>query len=165
MALVHANPVKSGPRLAIMFSRHHSNAAKVNPVKKSVLISQSNDVFTNLALEDWIYRNYSFANHHILLLWRNNPCVVIGRHQNPWLETNVAGLGGITEEGAKLARRNTGGGTAYHDRGNLNMTFFHPRTASYNSEIIARALFRKYGTKVQMSPAGDILLYSNKVSF
>jgi lipoyltransferase 1 len=26
---------------------------------------------------------------HLLLLWRNDPCVVIGRHQNPWTEANV----------------------------------------------------------------------------
>lgn len=52
-------------------------------IKKSVFISQSSDVFTNLALEDWLYKNFDFSRHHVLLLWANDPCVVIGRHQNP----------------------------------------------------------------------------------
>ena len=30
-----------------------------DPIRQ-VFISQSNDVFTNLALEDWIYRNHDF---------------------------------------------------------------------------------------------------------
>lgn len=158
MALVH---VKSG--LCFASRRCFSSS-----VKKSVFLSQSDDIFTNLALEDWIYRNYDFANHHILMLWRNNPCVVIGRHQNPWLEANVNGLSSITENGVQLARRNSGGGTVYHDKGNLNLTFFTPRGSynrKHNLEIIARALFRKYGAKVQISQREDMLLYSNKVSF
>lgn len=52
-------------------------------IKKSVFVSQSRDIFTNLALEDWIYRNFDFSKHHILMLWSNDPCVVVGRHQNP----------------------------------------------------------------------------------
>lgn len=52
-------------------------------IKKSVFISQSHDIFTNLALEDWLYRNSDFTKHHVLMLWANDPCVVVGRHQNP----------------------------------------------------------------------------------
>ena len=70
---------------------------------RQVFISQSNDVFTNLALEDWLYRHHDFAHKHLLLLWRNQPCVVIGRHQNPWMESNVPFL---RENNINLARRN-----------------------------------------------------------
>lgn len=52
-------------------------------IKKSVFLSQSHDIFTNLALEDWLYRNFDFTTHHVLMLWTNDPCVVVGRHQNP----------------------------------------------------------------------------------
>ncbi|CAB0044769.1 unnamed protein product [Trichogramma brassicae] len=69
-------------------------------IKKSVFISQSTDIYTNLALEDWFYRNYDFSKHHILLLWKNDPCVVIGRHQNPWLECNT----GITTNATQSVR-------------------------------------------------------------
>lgn len=75
-------------------------------ITKSVFISQSNNIFTNLAMEDWIYQNMDFNKHHVLFIWRNAPCVVIGRHQNPWLEANMKYLG---EKGIDIARRNSGG--------------------------------------------------------
>ena len=95
------------------------NTVYRDPVRQ-VYISQSNDVFTNLALEDWLYKNHDFDHKSLLLLWQNNPCVVIGRHQNPWIEADVPFIRGSD---AKLARRNSGGGTVYHDLGNLNCTF------------------------------------------
>lgn len=136
----------------------------VKSIKKSVFISQSYDVYTNLALEDWIYKNYDFENHHVLLLWANDPCVVIGRHQNPFNETNVMRL---RKNGMDLARRNSGGGTVYHDRGNLNCTFFTARERydrNYNLNIITRALFREWGINAQISPRDDITLGGKKVS-
>lgn len=42
-------------------------------IKKSVFVSQSHDIFTNLALEDWLYRNFDFSRHHLLMLWSNDP--------------------------------------------------------------------------------------------
>ncbi len=129
-----------------------------DPVRQ-VFISQSTDVFTNLALEDWLYRHHDFDHkvnkhsrsidnwsrswivfQHLLLLWRNDPCVVIGRHQNPWTESNLPFL---RENEISLARRNSGGGTVYHDLGNLNCTFF-TRRSSYdrrrNLDIICSAI-------------------------
>ncbi|XP_058802812.1 lipoyltransferase 1, mitochondrial [Phymastichus coffea] len=127
-------------------------------IKKSVFISQSTDIFTNLALEDWFYRNYDFSRQHVLLLWKSNPCVVIGRHQNPWLECNVAAC---ENHGFVVARRNSGGGTVYHDEGNLNLSFFTPRqryNRRYNLDIITRALFREWGLKSNINTKDDIVV-------
>jgi len=110
-----------------------------DPVRQ-VYISQSNDVFTNLALEDWLYKNFDFDHKSLLLIWQNNPCVVIGRHQNPWTEANVPFVRGSS---TNLARRNSGGGTVYHDMGNLNCTFF-TRKSGYdrrrNLDIVCKAI-------------------------
>jgi len=133
-------------------------------IKKSVFISQSYDVFTNLALEDWIYRNYDFTNHHVLMLWANDPCVVIGRHQNPFMEANASNL---VNKGVSLARRNSGGGAVFHDRGNLNCTFFTNRdryNRNYNLNIITRALFREYAITTEISNRDDITLFGKKIS-
>lgn len=133
-------------------------------VRKSVFISQSNDVFTNLALEDWIYRNFDLTHHHILMLWINKPSVVIGRHQNPFSETNVSAL---ARNGIELARRNSGGGAVYHDLGNLNCTFFMPRARydrKYNLTLLTRALYREYGINAELSARDDIVLLGKKVS-
>lgn len=149
-------------------SNQSSSSNQIAPtttaIKKSVFISQSYDVFTNLALEDWIFKNYDLNSHHVLMLWANDPCVVIGRHQNPFSESNVSQL---CKSGITLARRNSGGGAVYHDRGNLNCTFFTAReryNRSYNLNIITRALFREYGINAQISERDDITLLGKKVS-
>lgn len=134
-------------------------------ITKSVFISQSNDIFTNLAIEDWLYKNNDFNQHHVLFIWRNNPCVVIGRHQNPWLEANVDFL---SNKGIDIARRNSGGGTVYHDRGNVNLTFFTPRglyNRKNNLEVIQKAVARNFALDVDISSRDDLLLNNHfKVS-
>uniref|UniRef100_A0A1B6KYI1 BPL/LPL catalytic domain-containing protein n=1 Tax=Graphocephala atropunctata TaxID=36148 RepID=A0A1B6KYI1_9HEMI len=140
----------------------HTDESKIS---KSVFISQSDDIFTNLALEDWLYKNFDFTNHHVMLLWRNSPSVVIGRHQNPWLEAN---FGPLSEQGVQIARRNSGGGAVYHDHGNLNLTFFTPRdryNRKKNLEIITSALHREWGLKTEVNKKEDIVIDGmNKIS-
>lgn len=149
-----------------MYSTSTATEKSDSTITKSVFISQSSDIFTNLAFEDWLYRNFDFSKHHLLLLWRNSPCVVIGRNQNPWLEANLDVLGC---QGMDVARRNSGGGTVYHDRGNLNLTFFTPRSQynrRNNLEIISRGLFREWGIQTTISPREDLVVRGNyKVSF
>lgn len=50
----------------------------------------------------------------LLLLYRDDPCVVIGRNQNPWKEVNLPAL--RVREGVPFIRRRSGGGTVYHVR-------------------------------------------------
>jgi len=130
------------------------------PSSCSVWVSKSQDIFHNLALEDWIYRNMNFTNHHLLLLWKNLPCVVIGRHQNPWRECNVKTMKACN---VRLARRNSGGGTVYHDLGNVNCTFFTSRE-DYNRKnnllLICSALKRKWSVDAEVTCRDDILVTS-----
>ena len=55
----------------------------------AILRSTSLSIYENLALEDWLYNYHNFEESKILLFYKNSPCVVIGRHQNPWTESNV----------------------------------------------------------------------------
>ncbi|XP_033229345.1 lipoyltransferase 1, mitochondrial [Belonocnema kinseyi] len=169
-AICKGGAVRAVFRNAVQSVRQVSTQSEVNEVpeeeiKKSVFISQSTDIHTNLALEDWFYRNHDLKNHHILLLWKNDPCVVIGRHQNPWMEANVQA---VEDNGIALARRNSGGGTVYHDAGNLNMSFFTPReryNRRYNLDIITRAIFREWGLKITVNKREDIVVQNEfKVS-
>ncbi|XP_053161707.1 lipoyltransferase 1, mitochondrial [Hemicordylus capensis] len=105
-----------------------------------ILQSLSQDVYQNLALEDWIHDNMDLENRQVLFLWRNSSTVVIGRHQNPWQECNLPVM---RQEGIKLARRRSGGGTVYHDLGNINLTFFTTRKKyerMENLQLVVRAL-------------------------
>ncbi|XP_066475802.1 lipoyl amidotransferase LIPT1, mitochondrial [Tiliqua scincoides] len=105
-----------------------------------ILQSISQDVYQNLAFEDWIHDNVNLENRSILFMWRNSSTVVIGRHQNPWQECNLTVM---RQNGIKLARRRSGGGTVYHDEGNINLTFFTTRKKygrMDNLKLIVRAL-------------------------
>lgn len=86
-----------------------------------VFISTFDDPFANLALESCLL-SLRPTEEDWLYLWQNRPCVVLGRFQNPWIECNTSSL---VKEGIPLVRRQSGGGTVYHDQGNLCFTFFH----------------------------------------
>ncbi len=78
--------------------------------------SQSLDVFKNLAIEEYLMDHVQDKGP-ILYLWRSACAVVMGKNQNPWKECR---LDLMEQEGVPLARRISGGGTVYHDEGNLN---------------------------------------------
>lgn len=140
-----------------------NDVASEAPIRKSVFISQSTDIFSNLALEDWLYRNYDFSNHHVLLMWRNDPCVVIGHQRNPWKECNVQAA---ERKGALVARRSEDCDTIYHDNGSLSLSFFTPRDRHnrvYNLHIVARALFREWRLRSVIDKREDIIVEENKV--
>uniref|UniRef100_A0A8C3L3W8 Lipoyl amidotransferase LIPT1, mitochondrial n=1 Tax=Chrysolophus pictus TaxID=9089 RepID=A0A8C3L3W8_CHRPC len=105
-----------------------------------IIQSLSNDVYQNLAVEDWIHDHMNLENRQVLFLWRNSPAVVIGRHQNPWQECNLQLM---RQKNIKLARRRSGGGTVYHDLGNINLTFFTTRKKyerMENLKLVVKAL-------------------------
>jgi lipoate-protein ligase A len=52
-------------------------------------------------------------------LWRSSASVVVGRAQLAWAEVDLAICRRL---GIRVLRRFTGGGTVYHDPGNLNVT-------------------------------------------
>lgn len=146
-------------------ARRKVHSAATKPAKRVVFISQSSDVFANLAFEAWMYKNWTFDKRQVLFLWRNSPCVVIGRHQNPMVEANLPYL---ASAGVPVARRNSGGGTVYHDEGNLNCTFFSARdryNRKENLSVICQALQEDFGIQAEVNSRDDILVESQfKVS-
>jgi lipoate-protein ligase A len=135
---------------------------KFLPLSGGVIVSSCHDVYANLAFEDWLYENcakYADCDQlDLMFLWRNHPCVVIGRHQNVWAECNVDD---VLADGINIARRRSGGGTVYHDSGNLNITFITGRK-NYNRKgnlaMIASMLQQQCSLDVQVSKRDDIML-------
>ena len=137
------------------------NSTNTGPMKL-VYKSSSSNIYKNLALEDWFYQKYNFEKSQILLFYRNDPCVVIGRHQNPWTEANVPFL---RNNGILLARRNSGGGTVFHDRGNINLSFLTSKAdynRSKNLNLICDALRDALDVDVSVNKRDDIVLDGEK---
>lgn len=78
--------------------------------------SRSTNPYVNLAIEDWLLREYPLEED-LWLFYQNAPSVILGRFQNPWLECD---LGWMHMQGIPLVRRPSGGGTVWHDEGNVN---------------------------------------------
>ena len=68
----------------------------------------------NIAAEEYILKS---IDDDIVMLWRSSPSVIIGKHQNTLNEVNTQL---VSELNIPVIRRISGGGTVYHDEGNLN---------------------------------------------
>ena len=75
------------------------------------------DPYFNIAAEEYCLREF---NDDIFMLWRNDPCIIVGKHQNTLAEIN---LEYVDQHNIPVVRRITGGGTVFHDLGNINFTF------------------------------------------
>lgn len=119
-----------------------------------MLVSTTNDPALNLAFEHHLFQE---AHLPCMLLYRNVPCVVIGRNQNPWLEANMDYL---RAHNIQLLRRFSGGGTVYHDLGNTNYSYMMPRS-QFDRDTTAQKLvtaLQTAGIDVALNSRHDIIL-------
>lgn len=81
------------------------------------ILRNETDPYFNIAAEEFILKN---SDEDVFMLWRNDPAVIIGKHQNAFAEINHEF---VRKKKIAVIRRISGGGAVYHDRGNLNFTF------------------------------------------
>ena len=84
-----------------------------------LIYNRSTDPAFNLALEEYAL---TARPEEILILWRNDKAVIVGRNQNSAQEIDGDYL---EREKISLVRRLSGGGAVYHDLGNINFTMIH----------------------------------------
>ncbi|UJR33347.1 hypothetical protein I4U23_020796 [Adineta vaga] len=117
------------------------------------------------ALERYLAENIKHQSKtRLLLLWRNKPCVVIGRYQNPFAESDIHYL---AEKQIDLARRYSGGGTCYHDLGNLNLTILTTRqdyNRKKNLQWVVNTINKAYDLNLHITDRDDIFLDQYKVT-
>jgi lipoate-protein ligase A len=82
-------------------------------------------------MEEYILSN---IDEDCFLLYINSPCIIVGRFQNTLAEINHDW---VVEHNIPVVRRLTGGGTVFHDLGNLNFSFIMKGMAE-SSEGFAR---------------------------
>lgn len=99
-----------------------------------ILIKRNNtNPYFNIAAEEHFLKNYS---EDILMFWQSSPSVVVGKHQNTMSEVNI---NFAHKNNIPVIRRISGGGTVYHDEGNINYSII---TSSDNTEKLVD--FRKF---------------------
>ncbi|KAK1078667.1 hypothetical protein LTR33_007044 [Friedmanniomyces endolithicus] len=133
-------------------------------------ISTSRDPYLNLSIEHYLLQK-SAPESTILLLYVNRPSIIIGRNQNPWLEVNLALLNPIQQSqpeteppglgNVDLVRRRSGGGSVFHDEGNVNWTVICPPkafTRDKHAEMVVRALRSCGVERSRVNERHDIVL-------
>jgi lipoate-protein ligase A len=133
--------------------------AVTNPSNKSqVYISRNLDPYLNLSIEHYLLQK-SPADSTILFLYKNEKSVIIGRNQNPWVETHIPSL--KLEYETLLVRRRSGGGTVFHDQGNVNYSVICP-TPDFNrdkhAEMVVRALHKLGVDRARVNERHDIVM-------
>ena len=83
----------------------------------SYILNDAHDPRYNLALEEVLFEEAVKTREGFLMLWSNDPTVVVGRFQNTAQEVTREF---IAPRGIHVVRRITGGGAVYHDRGHRN---------------------------------------------
>jgi lipoate---protein ligase len=121
------------------------------------------DPYYNHALEEYFLKN---TNEECFILWRSNPCVLIGKNQNAYSEINIDY---IKKHNLPVVRRISGGGAIFNDLGNILFGFIS------NSPTNTFADFKRFTTpiiealnrlsvKAELSGRNDITIDDKKIS-
>jgi len=116
-----------------------------------------------LAAEEYLLKNF---DEDIFMLWQSDDTVVVGKHQNALGEINYRF---VRENNITVARRISGGGTVFHDAGNVNFSFIKnvksPAEISFKkfTEPVVNAL-SKLDITATTSGRNDLLIDGKKIS-
>ncbi len=121
------------------------------------------DPYFNLATEEYLLKNFT---EDFFIIWRSERSIVVGKHQNALAEINHKF---VRDNNIHVARRLSGGGTVFHDPGNVNFTFI--RTVKEISEVnfkiftqpIVQSL-QKLGVDAYTTGRNDLMVDEKKIS-
>lgn len=124
---------------------------------------QNTDPFFCLATEEYLLKNFS---EDIFMLWQSDNTVVVGKHQNALAEINYPY---VRKNKVRVARRISGGGTVFHDAGNVNFSFMKsvksPAEISFEqfTQPVTETL-AILGAEATTSGRNDLLINGLKIS-
>ncbi len=120
--------------------------------------------YFNLALEEYLIRQ---KNEEYFIIYRNDCSIIIGKHQNAMSEINYKY---VHKNNIPVIRRLSGGGTVYHDLGNLNFSFIVNGQTGKLSDFpkftnpIIRFLKKDFGLDVEFDGINSLLVNGLKIS-
>ena len=129
------------------------------------LESPSRDPYFNLALEEYVFERMDKSKSYFML-WQNDNTIVVGKYQNTAEEIDQAY---VDAHHIRVARRLSGGGAVYHDRGNLNFTFIVDRADApgLNFKIFVEPVIRalaRFGVHAEFTGRNDLTIDGMKFS-
>ncbi|MFT4070541.1 MAG: lipoate--protein ligase [Dysgonamonadaceae bacterium] len=128
------------------------------------ILGESHSPAFNLALEEYCFRRLTQYDK-IFLLWRNEPSIIVGKHQNTLEEINTQY---VREKGIHVVRRISGGGTVYHDLNNLNYTIIsnEEKGIGFDLKDFTKPIIstlKKLGVTAELSPRNDLRIDGKKI--
>jgi len=139
-----------------------------------LIISKKTDPYENLAIEETIFLTINLGKSpNTLFICKNQPSVIIGISEKV---EEVVNLDLCRKYGINIVRRYTGGGTVFHDLGNLNWSIMWKKKENAFIEmdgiykvyhevgsIIVEAI-HKSGVNAYFNPPNSIFVAGKKVS-
>lgn len=129
-----------------------------------IIDSPSHNAFFNIASEEFLLTK--FPTEDIFLLYINAPSIIVGKFQNTLAEIN---LDYVNDNNIKVVRRMSGGGTVYHDLGNLNFSF-HTLLGDYDFMDFGQftspvlQLLKDWNVPAKLEGRNDLLVDGKKFS-
>lgn len=124
---------------------------------------QNTNPYMNHAIEEYVMQAF---NEDCFILWRNRPCVLIGKNQNTLSEINIDY---VKKHNLSVVRRMSGGGSIFNDLGTLNFTFISVGENNVFADFskftypIIRAL-KKLSVNAELSGRNDLVIDGKKIS-
>ncbi len=127
------------------------------------ITSQSDDPAFNLAAEEMFLRE---KVQNIMFFYINRPSVIVGKHQNALSEINQEYL---EKNKIPVYRRLSGGGTVFHDKGNINYCIIENNEAGHLVDFVRATTpvveaLNKFGVEARHGKRNDLLAGYKKIS-
>ncbi|MBE0649602.1 MAG: lipoate--protein ligase family protein [Bacteroidales bacterium] len=122
------------------------------------------DPYFNIAAEEYLLKN---LDDEILMFWQSTDSVILGKHQNTLKEVD---LEYVNTHNIPVIRRISGGGTVFHDLGNINYTLITRGEKQENLVDFKKftlpviQFLRQFGLKSQFEGKNNLILAGKKFS-
>ena len=126
------------------------------------IVNKSTDPYFNQAFEEYVFNN--IKDDKVLIVWRNKPAIIVGCYQNICKEVSAYAL---KKAGIPIVRRMSGGGTVYHDLGNINYTLIHDKEGFIDYDDFLTPVIdalNRLGVKAHKDRTCDISIGGKKIS-
>ncbi|MTI66606.1 MAG: lipoate--protein ligase [Firmicutes bacterium] len=127
-----------------------------------IVENNSTNPYFNVASEEYLLKN---IHNDCFMLWRSNPSILVGKHQNTLSEINMEY---IKNNKIPVIRRLSGGGTVFNDLGNINFTFIVKNKDNfYDFKYFANPIIEvlnNIGINAYFSGRNDMVINEKKFS-